>query len=126
MPGASVLSPLAGESKEDLEEALATIEGVIEELVEEGIPSENIVLSGASQGRAHRVHSPPLQTQVGWLHAHRHLVPPPQSGATILPGHPCQREHPHPPPQRPLQPHRPPHPCRVKEQGCDGRNLLKL
>ena len=41
---------MAGESKEDLEEALATIEGVIEELVEEGIPSENIVLSGASQG----------------------------------------------------------------------------
>ena len=43
-----------------------------------------------------------------------------------LPGLPCQREHPHPPPQRPLRPHRPPHPCRVKEQGCDGRNLLKL
>ena len=50
MPGASVLSPVAGESKTDLEEALATIEGVIEELMEEGIPSENIVLSGASQG----------------------------------------------------------------------------
>ena len=49
MPGASVLSPVARESKEDLEEALATIEEVIEELMEEGIPSENIVLSGASQ-----------------------------------------------------------------------------
>merc|ERR1712130_129911 len=50
MPGASVLSPIAGESKSDLEEALVTIEGVIEELMDEGIPSENIVLSGASQG----------------------------------------------------------------------------
>ena len=50
MPGLSVLSPVAGESKTDLDEALATIEGIIEELMDEGIPSENIVLSGASQG----------------------------------------------------------------------------
>ena len=50
MPAMSVLSPKPGESKSDLEEALATIEGIIEELMYEGIPSENIVLSGASQG----------------------------------------------------------------------------
>ena len=48
MPGVSVLSPIAGEVKSDLEESLATIEGIIEELMGEGIPSENIVLSGAS------------------------------------------------------------------------------
>ena len=45
-----MLSPIAGEVKSDLEESLATIEGIIEELMGEGIPSENIVLSGASQG----------------------------------------------------------------------------
>ena len=45
MPGVSVLLPVAGESKSDLEESLATVEGVIEELMDEGIPSENIVLS---------------------------------------------------------------------------------
>ena len=50
MPENSVLSPKPGESKSDLEEALATIEGIIEELMYEGIPSENIVVSGASQG----------------------------------------------------------------------------
>ena len=57
MPGVSVLSPVAGESKSDLEESLATIEGVIEELMDEGIPSENIVLLGASQGGALTVYT---------------------------------------------------------------------
>ena len=52
LPGASVLAPAfaPGENKEHLEEALETIEGIIEELMDEGIPSENIVVSGLSQG----------------------------------------------------------------------------
>ena len=40
------------ESKPDLEEALRRVEEEIEKMIEEGIPSENIVLSGMSQGGA--------------------------------------------------------------------------
>ena len=40
------------ESKPDLEEALGWVEEEIEKMIEEGIPSENIVLSGMSQGGA--------------------------------------------------------------------------
>lgn len=50
MPDLSVFSPIAGEDKDHLNEALATVEKIIEELEEEGIPSRNIVVSGASQG----------------------------------------------------------------------------
>jgi predicted esterase len=50
MPGLSVVSPIAGESKEELERAMKWVEEEIEKMIEEGIPSENIVLSGASQG----------------------------------------------------------------------------
>ena len=50
MPGISVLSPIPGESKEGLDEALKKVEAVIEELMSEGVPSENIVVTGVSQG----------------------------------------------------------------------------
>lgn len=50
MPGISVLSPVPGESKEGLDEALKKVEAVIEELMSEGVPSENIVVTGVSQG----------------------------------------------------------------------------
>ena len=50
MPGLSVVSPIAGENKDHLEEALGWVEEEIENMIQEGIPPENIVLSGASQG----------------------------------------------------------------------------
>ena len=53
MPWASVLSPVAGESRRDLEAAMARVEHVIRQLEEEeGVPSRNIVLTGTSQGGA--------------------------------------------------------------------------
>jgi predicted esterase len=52
MPAVSVLSPIAGESKEELEEAMKWVEAEIEAMIQEGIPQENIVVSGASQGGA--------------------------------------------------------------------------
>jgi len=52
MPGLSVLSPVAGESKEDLEAALGRVEQEIEYLLEQGVPSRNIVVAGLSQGGA--------------------------------------------------------------------------
>ena len=39
-------------TNEGLDEAVRTVEGYIEEMVEEGIPSEKIVLIGLSQGGA--------------------------------------------------------------------------
>jgi len=50
MPAQSVLSPDGGESKEQLEESLALIESQIDEVHSQGVPYENIVLSGMSQG----------------------------------------------------------------------------
>ena len=50
MPAMSVLSPVPGESKKDLDRALGEIEEVIEELMSKGVPSKNIVVSGVSQG----------------------------------------------------------------------------
>jgi len=54
MPVVSVVTPgaLPGESKEQLEESLGTVEGIIQELIDDGIDSENIVVSGMSQGGA--------------------------------------------------------------------------
>ena len=52
LPGFSVISPFATESKKDLKEALLWVEKEIETMIEEGIPSENIVLMGMSQGGA--------------------------------------------------------------------------
>ena len=52
MPGLSVISPFATETKDDLKESLRTVEVEIEKMIQEGIPSENIVLIGASQGGA--------------------------------------------------------------------------
>ena len=40
------------ESKQDLENSLSLVEVEIEKMIQEGIPSENIVLSGMSQGGA--------------------------------------------------------------------------
>ena len=39
-------------TNEGLDEAVRTVEGYIEEMMEEGIPSEKIVLIGLSQGGA--------------------------------------------------------------------------
>ena len=50
MPALSVVSPLPGESKEDLEKSLKIVEGEIEELMRLGVPSKNIVVGGLSQG----------------------------------------------------------------------------
>ena len=50
MPGMSVLSPVAGESKEGLDEALKRVEKEIEGLMAKGVPSRNIVVGGLSQG----------------------------------------------------------------------------
>ena len=52
LPGLSVISPFATESKDDLKESLRTVEVEIEKMIQEGIPSENIVLIGGSQGGA--------------------------------------------------------------------------
>ena len=50
MPAMSVLSPVPGESKDGLEEALKIVEGEIEDLINLGVPSRNIVVGGLSQG----------------------------------------------------------------------------
>ena len=51
MPAMSVLSPVAGESREGMDRALQTIEEEIEDLIiNHNVPSENIVVAGASQG----------------------------------------------------------------------------
>lgn len=52
MPIMSIVSPSGGESKEQLDESLELVEKEIEDLYKKGIPLENIVLSGASQGGA--------------------------------------------------------------------------
>jgi predicted esterase len=52
MPGKSVISPKASESKKGLERSMKQVEEEIEKMIEEGIPSENIVLTGTSQGGA--------------------------------------------------------------------------
>ena len=51
-PAASVISPVAGESKSGLKVAMKWVEEEIEKMIAEGIPSENIVLTGLSQGGA--------------------------------------------------------------------------
>lgn len=50
MPGLSTHSPFPGENKEGLEDAMRRVEDQIENLINQGIPSERIVLSGLSQG----------------------------------------------------------------------------
>ena len=52
LPGISVMNSDPSESKEDLEEALVQVEEEIKKMIQEGIPSENIVLVGVSQGGA--------------------------------------------------------------------------
>jgi predicted esterase len=52
MPGMSVLSSIPGESKEDLESALVLVENEIRDLIAQGVPTKNIVVSGLSQGGA--------------------------------------------------------------------------
>ena len=52
LPGISVMYSNPSESKEDLEEALVWVEEEIKKMIQEGIPSENIVLVGVSQGGA--------------------------------------------------------------------------
>ena len=52
LPGASVVSPVAAESKSDLEASLKIVEANIEELINEGVPPRNIVIMGFSQGAA--------------------------------------------------------------------------
>ena len=52
MPAVSVLSPIPGESKDDLDAALLLVEDEIRDLIAEGVPSRNIVVSGLSQGGA--------------------------------------------------------------------------
>ena len=50
MPGPSVLSSRPGEDRDELMAALRVVEGEIEYLMSLGVPSENIVVSGLSQG----------------------------------------------------------------------------
>ena len=52
LPKISVISPIATEDKKELEKAMKWVEAEIKTMIEEGIPSENIVLTGASQGGA--------------------------------------------------------------------------
>jgi len=52
MPAASVLSSIPGESKDELDAALLLVEDEIRDLIAEGVPSRNIVVSGLSQGGA--------------------------------------------------------------------------
>ena len=52
LPGISVMYSNPSESKDDLEEALVWVEEEIKKMIQEGIPSENIVLVGVSQGGA--------------------------------------------------------------------------
>ena len=47
-----MISPIATESKIGLEKAMKWVEAEIEKMIWEGIPSENIVLTGVSQGGA--------------------------------------------------------------------------
>ena len=49
MPSISVVSLIAGESKEGLSNSLTCVENSIEELSNEGVPSQNIVVIGISQ-----------------------------------------------------------------------------
>ena len=49
-PEKSVLSLTPGESKQGLEIALRSIESIIEDMINGGIPSDNIVVHGYSQG----------------------------------------------------------------------------
>ena len=51
-PAMSCVSPIAGESKIDLEQSLDAVESTIEEMMASGIPSEKIVVFGYSQGGA--------------------------------------------------------------------------
>ena len=71
MPAVSVLSPIPGESKDDLDAALLLVEDEIRDLIAEGVPSRNIVVSGLSQGWSpHTVHGYSHQVQaviVTWL-----------------------------------------------------------
>jgi len=61
MPAISVISPIPGENPEELEAAFQQIESIVDDLVAQCIPSENIVVSGASQGGVltlyHALHS---------------------------------------------------------------------
>jgi len=50
MPAISVVSPVPGEDKKGLERALRIVEGEIEDLMSQGVPSKNIVVGGLSQG----------------------------------------------------------------------------
>jgi len=52
MPALSVVSPVPGEDKQELMAALGVVEGEIEDLMRLGVPSENIVVGGLSQGGA--------------------------------------------------------------------------
>ena len=52
LPEISVMYSDPSESKENLEEALVWVEEEIKKMIQEGIPSENIVLVGVSQGGA--------------------------------------------------------------------------
>ena len=52
LPGISVINSNPSESKEDLEEALVWVEEEKKKMNQEGIPNENIVLVGVSQGGA--------------------------------------------------------------------------
>ena len=52
LPKDSVKSSIPGESKTDLNRSLHRIENIIEDLMSEGVSSENIVLMGFSQGGA--------------------------------------------------------------------------
>ena len=52
MPALSVVSPVPGEDKQELMAALQVVEEEIEDLMRLGVPSENIVVGGLSQGGA--------------------------------------------------------------------------
>ena len=75
LPVASVVSPVAAESKSDLEASLKIVEANIEELINEGVPPQNIVIMGISQGAAMAIYTA-IHTKhkiggflpiVGWL-----------------------------------------------------------
>ena len=50
MPGLAVLTPGFHSERTELAAAAQLVENIIQDMVNEGIPSENIVLTGASQG----------------------------------------------------------------------------
>jgi len=52
MPALSVVSPVPGEDKQELMAALQVVEEEIQDLMRLGVPSENIVVGGLSQGGA--------------------------------------------------------------------------